>query len=138
MSHVRYARLVGRVAIALSTLAAPHTLAAQELVIDGGFENPTATGSPSANWSVIPNGGAKCWTGVSDQVERTGTYGLFTGPENGTCTIRQSLATTIGADYTFSFWLRNLNGSPPNTFAAQWGANTLLTLTNAALFDWTK
>jgi hypothetical protein len=114
--------------LALATVLAAIAAPAQSQIVNGGFE----TGSLSG-WS---QSGICNFTGADGLSAHTGAWGLLTGPEGGSCTISQNIATTIGQQYTFSFWFRN-DGDDFNLFNAFFGANQLLQLTNETPFDWT-
>lgn len=100
------------------------------LILNGSFE----TGN-FADW-------AKSGANLVYVVSATGTTGgVPYGPENGTyyaqfdayvgspATISQSIATTIGTSYDFSFWVSSVGGTP-NSLAANFGSVNVLTITN--------
>jgi len=103
-----------RFAVVAATLALVSArAAAQELVVNGGFE--TVTGNATfpdwpAEWSASCPG----FGGIGMNHAQTGTYGVYLG--NG-CTLSQSIATTVGQSYTFSFWLRSNAGQ---SMSASW------------------
>jgi hypothetical protein len=129
--------------------AAPRSHAQQgiNLVQNPGFEDSTDPGSGNATstpfWTVSPGFG----TDFVD-AERGGTNGANTGgwyaefaatsptsAQSGT--LSQSIATTAGSYYTVSFFLANFGG-PHDTFLATFGGQTVLSLTDAPAFSYTK
>lgn len=71
-----------------------------ELVVNGGFETGAA-------WLQLP-GGAFPNFGYTAAQAHTGTRSFeFANPFARDDSIRQTLATTAGANYTLSFWLYN-------------------------------
>ena len=114
-------------ALAVTSLRAE----AQELVTNGGFE----TGSFSG-WNLAGN--CSTFTDVfSAGPQHSGTYGAASGPIGSTCTISQDLATTVGQQYTFSFWVRNLSEGT-NSFQALFGAQSVYSVSNSAAFAYTE
>jgi hypothetical protein len=78
--------------------------AAQELVVNGGFE--TVTGDATfPDWPTEWSATCPGFGGIGKKHAKSGTYGVYLG--NG-CTLSQSIAITDGQRYTFSFWLRSL------------------------------
>lgn len=122
MKTLRTAALI----VALAGFSAP--LHAQ--VVNGGFETGDLTG-----WNTAGN----CsFTGVtSGGGQHSGLSAMFAGPIGSTCTISQSVATTIGQQYTFSFWVMN-EGAGSNSFEALFGGVSQVSMTNAAPFNYTQ
>jgi hypothetical protein len=115
-------------AVAASLLIASASPARANLVTDPGFESCSTLGSsPPPDWS----GTATC-----SNIAHSGSFGaLFL---SGSQTLSQSIATTAGDRYDFSFWLLNNNlPGNPNSFTASFGSGTVLDLTNASPFGYT-
>ncbi len=85
-------------------LVGARAAAAQELVVNGGFETVTGN-STFPDWPAEWSASCPGLGGIGMNHAQTGTYGVYLG--NG-CTLSQSIATTVGQSYTFSFWLRSL------------------------------
>ena len=125
MIRTRFA--VAALAVALVTQGA-----SAQLVTNGGFENG---GDPPNGWSLTPGA---CYTSAYNSHPHTGTYALTSGPVSGTCTVSQSIATTPGAQYTFSFWLAQFEFDTPNSFDARWNGVSVYSLVDAPAFDYFK
>ena len=98
---------------------------AAELVTNGGFETGDFTG--------FTRTGNQGFTGVSGAFSGTNPYegnfqGYF-GAVGSAGTISQTLATVAGQQYLISFALRSFGGRT-NSFAADFGATNLITLSN--------
>jgi hypothetical protein len=95
------------------------------LVADPGFESCTSGGVQPPGWSG---------NGTCALSPHTGDWAGFLGKSPGT--LSQTIATTPGAAYDFSFWLAT-DGSPgggPSDFSASFGADQVLDLTNSPGF----
>ena len=86
-------------------------------VTDPGFES-CPTSPPPPGWSG---------TGGCDTFAHTGSWSA--GFE-GTNTLSQSIPTTAGTMYDFSFWVSSINLITPNQFTATFGADQVLDLVN--------
>lgn len=86
-------------------------------VVNGDFETGNLTG-----WTISSCG----FTGVDGGASHSGSFGLFSGNIGSPCVLTQSVSTTIGTQYSFSFWLRNVSGGSPNSFQALFGGQSLL------------
>src|SRR5260221_12852772 len=91
---------------------------AQEFIVNGGFETGDLTG-----WTQIGNTG---FTGVVNNPAgaHSGTFYFSSGPVGSLGGITQTAATTAGANYTLSFWLQNLGGTP-NEMQVMWEGNVI-------------
>ena len=107
---------------AVLALAAASSASAQ-IVTNGGFETGDFSG-----WTGVGNNG---FQGVaSGGVEHSGTFGAFFGPVGSVGGISQTIATTAGDTYTFSFWLQD-DGGAPSSFEADWNGASVFSLSNA-------
>jgi MYXO-CTERM domain-containing protein len=108
-------------ALAAGLLIASVSPARANLVTDPGFESciPPGGQAPPPGWS----GSAIC-----SASPHTGTWAA--GLEAPSSTLSQSIATTPGDTYDFSFWLLNAASSPPNSFTASFGSDVVLNLSN--------
>jgi hypothetical protein len=96
------------------------------LVVDPGFEScPSFPGATPPGWTVT-SGEGYCGPGA-----HTGNWSA----DVGTVTLSQTLTTTPGDVYDFSFWLTNFSGSP-NSFTADFGGYQTLNLTNSNAFGY--
>lgn len=127
MSHRIRISLVVLAALALFTRPA-----AANLVTNGSFETGNFTG-----WSTSGNLG---FTGVmgefSGVLPTDGSYQAYFGPIGSVGGITQTIATTPGATYAFSFDLANLGGGP-SFVDATFGGTTVLSLTDPSAFQYT-
>ena len=112
--------------LALSAALAVSSVPAQaQLVTNGGFETGDFTG-----WTRNPIG--TCIDQVNAGSARSGSYGLLSSPFNSVCFYSQSIATTVGQQYDFSFWIANLGFGSPSSFEAFWDSQSVFSLTNPA------
>lgn len=114
--------LVGAaIALAVSAGAA----SAQELVSNGGFETGDFT-----DWTL---GGNTGFTGVGGNFSgvdpASGAYQGYFGAVGSTTSLDQTIATTDGGSYTFSFDLYDFGGAP-NSFSANFGSTNVVSLTD--------
>lgn len=125
-------RLATTAALAVTLLTSATTAHAQNLVANPGFE-------AGANGYTFTG----AFTGVRTAARGVGApYGGFRFAAFGSIedlgTASQTIATTPGGAYTFRFYLANLNGGrePNNSFAVQFGSETVLSLVDAADFGY--
>lgn len=109
-----------------------------DLVVNGGFETGDTTGwvfTPASNGSdffIATNGSL-------DIPPYAGNYyAAFGAVGNLDDTITQTLATTAGQSYTFSFALAHDSTNNQNDFNASWNGTPVLALSNTASFGWTQ
>lgn len=121
-----------RLAVAVLALAVTAHRAQGQLVTNGGFESGDLSG-----WTLT---GSVCTTAATSNPARahSGSYGLQSGPVFGNCTLSQSIATTAGGQYTFSFWVANLSGDRTNSFAASWDGGVVYAVGNGPEFAYTQ
>jgi hypothetical protein len=111
------------------TLLLSAGLASANLITNGGFETGDFTG-----WT---QGGNTGFTFVSTGYAHSGTYGAQLGPVGSDGYLSQTLATTPGNLYTFSFWLQG-SGRTPNDFSASFNGVTVYTVTDSPAFSYTE
>ena len=112
-------------ALAACLLIASVSPTLANLVTDPGFESCTSVGGLPPGWTS--SNGVAC---VPAGNAHSGSWAAaFIGLPSAT--LSQSIATTAGDMYEFSFWLNN-DGPPPNSFTASFGADQVLDITNVA------
>lgn len=120
---------ISTILLGAALLTATPTLAATELVSNGGFE----TGSISS-WTLTGNTG---FSSVGSFAAFTGAFGYSNGAVGSSGLLNQTVATVAGASYTYSFALRN-NGGPANSFSASLGGTAFgPSFSNAGPFGFT-
>jgi hypothetical protein len=134
-------------ALCLGLVALCGGRAQADLVVNGGFENQTPPGCqtlanpspcnvPPAGWTITGNG-----VSIDTAFPHTGTYDIAfattsTDPNIGM--LSQSIATTIGQNYTLTFFVVDEAGSPLNTFTVAYGGFTQTLSGDQAPFAYTK
>ena len=129
----------------LAVFLSPMAANADSIVVNGGFEgglsdwtrsgSNVCTGVGSSAADVNPD----CFGIDTDPLPHGGTAALYMGSPEGEA-FSQILATVVGATYQVDFWLAvgaALGSSAPNSFLAEFGGSSLLSLTNAAEQGWT-
>jgi hypothetical protein len=102
-----------------------------DLIVNGGFETQNFSG-----WTQWGDTG---YSGVSSGIAHDGNYAAYFGPRGGLGGIMQTVNTTPGQTYQFSFWLSHpYAGSTPNEFQVQLGSTTLDDQRNVGLFNYTQ
>ncbi|HEY1260214.1 MAG TPA: PEP-CTERM sorting domain-containing protein [Stellaceae bacterium] len=117
-----YYRVIALTLLLLSIWGVP---AFANLVVDPGFESCTDGGTQPPGWSG---------NGTCALSPHSGDWAGFLDRNPGT--LSQSIATTPGIRYDFSFWLAT-DGSPGggiSDFSASFGAEQVLDLTNSPGF----
>jgi hypothetical protein len=97
-------------------------------VVNGSFETGDFTG-----WTQTGNttfNGVEC-PGAPFAGPGDGNCDAFFGPVGSIGGISQNVATTVGGSYNINFDFQP-DGGTPSSFAALWGAQTLISVTNPA------
>ncbi len=119
--------------LALGLLLAAISPAMANLVADPGFESCDMVGqNPPPDWT----GGGGGFNAVCDNSPHSGSWNAdFVGPK----TLSQSIATTVGDRYEFSFWLSVpfVFENQPTDFTTSFGPDVVLNLTNSGLLPYT-
>lgn len=121
MKQSLFLRLASAFALAGLAGLPAHASAGTNLVQNGGFE----TGDLS-QWTEVGNTG---YGAVACGGAPEGDCQAFFGPIGSLGGIAQHIATTAGGQYAISFVL-NSDGGTPGAFEADFGGQTLLSLTN--------
>ena len=114
------------VAATLLLLCAPMAFG-QNLVSNGSFESGSFSGwTTGGNFedTEVVSGAFYDYSGAQQ-----GNFYAVLGPVGSDGTLSQTLATSPGTTYTFSFWLASV-GDSPSDFSASWDGNQVLSLTN--------
>ena len=152
MNHTYFARTASILSLLL--LAAVHSARSQNLVSNGGFEDPAilhwyqpeAAGSTNiTSWTVdIPNPPGQNDQGV-DIIRRTGwvqsgLQSIDMSGSPGPGTIYQNLATVPGKIYSLEFYASSvpLNTVLPGSLTLEWGGNVIDTVDTPARGTWTE
>jgi hypothetical protein len=126
---------------------------AQNLVQNPGFEDSTSPTS-SPGWTLVAGHGTVFDNGAQEEGAaihpdegpppgnaHTGVWDVqfgATNPDDATAgTLSQAITTTPGSTYLVTFFLMNTDG-PHNTFLATFGGQTVLSLNDAAAFQYTE
>jgi hypothetical protein len=113
---MRQKALLALVALVTLLLVAPTSFAAN-LVTNGSFETGDFTGwTEGGNFedTEVVTGPFYVYTGAQD-----GNFYSVLGPVGSDGTLSETLTTTPGAQYTFSFWMNSV-GDNPSDFSAFW------------------
>lgn len=105
------------------------------LVSNGSFETGDFTG-----WTAGGNFGAQVVSGpfYAYPGAEDGQFYAVLGPVGSDGTLSQTLATTSGANYTFTFWFASV-GDNPSDFSASWDGTPVLNLSNPNTgVNWTE
>ena len=139
--HMKKLPTTLKLAFALGFTCVAISLRAQNIVADPGFEaSADGLGAHpfSGSWTVVdPSGnqppgvpGSFSNVGGDTADAHSGANYANLGAFQTIGTLSQTLATTAGRSYTFSFWLANNVGSPPpNSFQAFFGGSMVFATT---------
>jgi hypothetical protein len=110
-------------------VGAPTALASPNLLTNGSFQNGDFSGwTTGGNFEDTEVVSGPFYVYPGDQ-DGDGFYAVL-GPVGSDGTLSQTFATTVGAQYTFSFWFASV-GDNPSDFTASWDStNVLGPLTN--------
>jgi len=135
------------IALCLGLVAICGGRARADLVVNGGFEMQTPAGCQTStnpsNCDVPPPG----WTVTGDGVSidtvfpNTGTYDIAfatssTDPNVGM--LSQAITTTLGQNYTLTFFVMDESGITLNTFTVSYGGFTATITGDQAPFSYTE
>jgi len=120
-------KLLFSIAVATLTAILAPSGARADLVTNGGFE--------TANFSGWTLGGA-LGAGIISSAH-SGTWAAFLNGFPSDTLLSQNLATTVGTQYTVSYWLTS-DGLTPNDFSVSFGGTTLTSSTNLSAFPYTQ
>ena len=115
------------VALAVVVFVGAPMAFASDLINNGSFETGDFTGwTTGGNFedSSVVSGPFYVYPGAED-----GQFYAVLGPVGSDGTLSQTFATTVGAQYTFSFWFASV-GDAPSDFSAFWDGTSVLSLTN--------
>ena len=101
---------------------------------NGSFELTT---SPDGRWAGMTGHPGICCKCISNGQAERRSFAAALGSIGPDGTLSQTLQTTAGQQYTFSFWLAN-NDSGPDDFTAKWNGTPVLALTNASAQGYTE
>ncbi len=119
--------LLAVLALVVVLVVGAPAFASPNLVTNGSFETGDFTGwTTGGNFedTEVVSGPFYVYTGAQD-----GSFYAVLGPVGSDGTLSQTLATTSGAHYTFSFWL-NAVGDDPSDFSASWDGTSLFSQTD--------
>ena len=108
--------------VVLLLVGAPTAFASPNLVNNGSFESGDFTGWTTGGnfeFTQVVTGPFYVYTAAQD-----GQFYATLGPLSIDGTLSQTLATTAGAQYTFSFWYAGV-GDDPSDLSASWDGNPL-------------
>lgn len=108
-------------------LVAASGAARANLIVNGDFETGDITGWTQSGGNVA--------TGVGNLFHK-GSYGYHSSSDT-LGSLSQTIATTPGEKYDFSFWLANGWGGT-NFFSASWDGTPVLSMTDQAGFLYTR
>ena len=118
------------VTIVLCMVLSKPVLAGGNLVANPGFETGDFTGwtltgtTDAVSNTVVGPAGFNSW------LPNSGTYFAALGAAGSDSSLSQTIATTVGQTYTFS-WFLGSDGSTPSDFSAFWNGSTILSLVDA-------
>jgi len=104
------------------------TVRATELVVNGGFETGDFTG-----WTTAPIS----FPMYVDSNAHSGDFGAqIAGYSWGPDSLLQTVSTTVGQDYTLSFWREVFGGDPTKSLVLNWDGNAVFSELNSGAFPY--
>jgi hypothetical protein len=120
-----------RILMTMGVMLAAAGSAQAGLIVNGGFETGDFTG-----WTLGSNNDGFSFVGTDTPHSGSFEADLGQFQSDGTLSLSQSITTTIGASYTFSFWMTTAGAggtsSAPDFFSASFGGQTVLSLTDVS------
>jgi hypothetical protein len=104
------------------------------LVVNCGFES----GAFAPGWTLSGNTTGSMVGNAVPLGPNSGNFAAILGAAGSNAILSQTIATTAGTSYSFTFFLGNRGGALPNFFSASFAGNTLLSLTNSPAFGYTQ
>ena len=135
----RRLRVIG-LAAAILACASAHQALAQNLVQNPGFEDTPNDGSnTSPGWTLDPTSSTTYLNGTATANSGDWAAEFFATDAAGATqgTLSQTITTVPSTTYIVSFYLEN-EGGPHNSFLATFGGQTVLSLTDADAFGYTR
>jgi len=117
-------------ALAFSAFTFTPAANAQNLIVNGGFEDGFAS------WTLTP--GTFSFAGNDPMFAQSGNGFANLESTGSIASLSQSFATVVGQTYSISFFLANDSGVTPNFFAAFFNGTQGYSTTNATVFGYTQ
>jgi hypothetical protein len=118
------------VTIVLCMVLSEPVLAGGNLVANPGFETGDFTGWAVAGTFEAVSNTVVAPDGFNSWLPHSGSFFAALGASGSDSTLSQTIATTAGQTYTFS-WFLGSDGSTPSNFSALWNGSTILSLVDA-------
>jgi hypothetical protein len=103
---------------------------ADNLVVNGGFEDPAGPEQYGPGWTAYRVDGNPLDDNTITGYAHSGSQAACFGEEECDGVITQTLSTVAGQQYLFSFWFAS-DGGTPNDFSAKFGDTTVFSVVNA-------
>jgi hypothetical protein len=107
------------------------------IITNGGFETGTFSGwsgNTTMTYVTVCKDGDQFYVSGLTCTSHSGTYAAGLGNSSANGTLYQNVATTIGATYNLTYFLRvdNYSQTANNLFQVSWGGATIYSATNLA------